>query len=174
MSSISFELCIYPNSNGFKFKETTGRQPDNPDGYPAGQDLSDYTGELTFVDKNDTTVVSENPLVTDDFEYQLFDTSVIPDGVYEVTYKVLDDGNALINECLQTAIIDLSYRKTVATQLAEANKCQKCRQSIIKTLHNAKGYYEAAYTLAKAGDVTGAQTAWAESERILSLLTCKC
>lgn len=174
MSSISFELCIYPNSNGFKFKETTGRQPDNPDGYPAGQDLSDYTGELIFVDKDGVSIIFVNPLVTDDFEYQLFDTQVIPDGVYEVTYKVLDDGNALVDECVQTAIIDLSYRQTVASQLAEANKCQDCRKSIIKTLHNAKGYYEAANTLAKAGDPASAQVAWAEMEKILSLLTCKC
>lgn len=174
MSSISFELCIYPESNGFKFKELTGRQPDNPDGYPAGQDLSDYTGELTFVDSNGVSQVYVNPQVTDDGEYQLFDTAVLADGIYEIKYKVLDDGNALVNECIHSGVIDYSYRQTVASQLAEANKCQKCRQSIIKTLHTAKGYYEAAMVLAEANDRTGAAKAWAEVERTLSLLTCKC
>ena len=173
MSSVSFDLCIYPDSTGFNFIDTTGRQPDQPNGYLAAADLTLYTSTLTWIGKDDVQLTQVTPDVTESSIEQPFSVQ-IPDGFYEVTYAVRDEANALVGECTIIALIDKDYTASIFSLLAEANRCNRCRHEIIDTVSDALSHIKAATRLAEGGDIKGAHILYCEAIRVIKIQTCKC
>jgi len=116
-SVISAWFGLSPDCKNLLFRETTGKQPSHPGGYPAYADVPlVYTGLLLLYDKDGVVLgsiavtPSEFPALQTSYSFATDFLASIGDGIYEVSYEVRDVGGVLVGYHRDSMIIDCDTR----------------------------------------------------------------
>ncbi|WP_298504986.1 hypothetical protein [uncultured Sphaerochaeta sp.] len=172
MATLDFELCFREEFAKADFTDTTGRQPTaNPDGYGQYTSIKGYTGTLTFCDCDGAEAASKTvtPAASGISEEITF-SSILPDGWYEVTYKVLDESLNEVGRQTHFLLVDGAFKCLAISKSADAARTadRKKQNDILKNVYLAEMLAKNSNDLANAGLIEKACTVFTTAQNILN------